>query len=182
MRLRSKEKLVARLEQSRITGGGTSSASDSTPLEELVEGTLQPESVGGVADLDSSDQPASGKAPSSTQPSGSGTVVESIESGDAGQDVNTDGEDSPVTTHRQRRRHIIRPLAPIQDDADASDENVTNVDTQPQQEGPATDQHVPRSVARRRRRTDNNGEGRGFSSCWTGTQHVAGAAPAVEKH
>ncbi|XP_078524907.1 uncharacterized protein LOC144797982 [Lissotriton helveticus] len=181
--LRSKEKLAARLEQSRITGGGTSSVSDCPPLEELVEGTLQPESVGGVADLDSSDQTASGKAPSSTQPSGSGTVVESIESGDAGQDVNTDGEDSPVTTHRPRRRHIVRPLAPIQDDADASGENVTNVDTQPQQEGPATDQHVPRSAARRRQRTPNNVEGRGEDSVFAGLElnMLQILKPALEK-
>ncbi|XP_078503471.1 uncharacterized protein LOC144762189 [Lissotriton helveticus] len=170
LRQRSKEKLAARLEQSKPTGGGTSSVSDSTPLEELVEGTLQPESVGGVADLDSSDQPVSGKAPSSKQPTGSGPVNEGADSGDAGHEEHTDGEDSPVTTHKKQRRHIVRPLPPMEDEADDSVGNLVNDTTQPQQEVSAPDHQVPQSTARRRRRTTTSDEGRGEDSVFAGLE------------
>lgn len=57
MRLRSKDKLATRLAEAKKTGGGTSTVSEYSPLEELVESTLQPESISGVADIDSSDTP-----------------------------------------------------------------------------------------------------------------------------
>ncbi|XP_078501330.1 uncharacterized protein LOC144755859 isoform X2 [Lissotriton helveticus] len=157
----SKEKLAARLEQSRHTGGGTSTVSDSTPLEELVEGTLQPEIMMGMADQDSSDQRASGPAPSTTQPTGSGTLNDRPNLGDAGHEEHTDGEDSPVIPQKKQRRNIVRPLPPMECEAENSDENVLFETTQPQQEVRARDHQVPQGTARCRRRTTSNNEDRG---------------------
>ncbi|XP_078542264.1 uncharacterized protein LOC144827989 [Lissotriton helveticus] len=170
LRQRSKEKLAARLEQSRHIGGGSSTVPDSTPLEKLVEGTLLPESVTGVADLDSSDQPASRPAPSTTQPTGSGTLTERPDSGDAGQEQQTDGEDSPVNPRKKQRTNIVRPLLPMEDEAEDSNGNLHSENTLPQQESRPQDSQVPQGTARRRHRTTSNFGDRGDESVFAGLE------------
>ncbi|XP_078503560.1 uncharacterized protein LOC144762291 [Lissotriton helveticus] len=55
MRLRAKEKLAERLKEANKTGGGTANIDQPTPHEELIESTIQHESVSGVSAIDSSD-------------------------------------------------------------------------------------------------------------------------------
>ncbi|XP_078540121.1 uncharacterized protein LOC144825112 [Lissotriton helveticus] len=150
LRQRSKEKVAARLEQSRPSGGGTSTVPESTPPEELVEGTRVPESVTDVADLDSSEQQTSRPAPATTQPTGSGRVREHPDSGDAGQEPESDGEDSPVNPLKKQRRHIVRPLPPKEEEAEDSNNNLQSEDTRPQQESRPQDSQGLQGTARRR--------------------------------
>ncbi|XP_078533476.1 myb-related transcription factor, partner of profilin-like [Lissotriton helveticus] len=55
LRLRSKERLADRIKEANKTGGGTSAVDQPTPHEELIESTLLPECVSGVATIDSSE-------------------------------------------------------------------------------------------------------------------------------
>ncbi|KAJ1218878.1 hypothetical protein NDU88_006449 [Pleurodeles waltl] len=55
LRSRTKERVAEWLREMRGTGGGPSTVSPPTPLEERVEETLEPEAVSGMGDLDTSE-------------------------------------------------------------------------------------------------------------------------------
>ncbi|KAJ1206888.1 hypothetical protein NDU88_002281, partial [Pleurodeles waltl] len=54
LRSRTKERVAERLREMRGTGGGPSTVPPPTPMEELVEQTLEPEAVAGMGVLDTS--------------------------------------------------------------------------------------------------------------------------------
>ncbi|XP_069090716.1 myb-related transcription factor, partner of profilin-like [Pleurodeles waltl] len=55
LRSRTEERVAERLREMRGTGGGPSTIPPPTPLEERVEETLEPESVTGFGELDTSE-------------------------------------------------------------------------------------------------------------------------------
>ncbi|KAJ1120930.1 hypothetical protein NDU88_009077, partial [Pleurodeles waltl] len=55
LRSRTKERVAERLREMRGTGAGPSSVPPPTPLEEMVEETLEQEAVSGFGDLDTSE-------------------------------------------------------------------------------------------------------------------------------
>ncbi|XP_078512727.1 uncharacterized protein LOC144772344 isoform X3 [Lissotriton helveticus] len=109
-------------------------------------------------------------APSTTQSTGSVTLNDRPNLGDAGHEEHTDGEDSPVIPQKKQRRHIVRPLSLMEGEAEDSDENVYSETTQPQQEVSAQDHQVPQGTARCRRRTTSNNEDRGEESVFAGLE------------
>ncbi|XP_078518799.1 uncharacterized protein LOC144783942 [Lissotriton helveticus] len=123
LRQRSKERLAARLEQSQLTGGGTSNVQDSTPLEELVEGTLPHQSVAGVSVLDSSAQPSARPAPASGKATASATETGARGSGEGRHGHDPDGEDSPIIQTQGHSRRNVRPFR-IMDDEEEENDNV----------------------------------------------------------
>lgn len=118
MRQRSKEKVAARLAEANKTGGGTSTATDSTPHEELVESTLLPESVSGVADIDSSDPASTSQAQARTQEDSAG-CEESEHLDDQAGHGDSDTEATPVP---RRKRTIVPPLPPLEDEPQSTGE------------------------------------------------------------
>lgn len=54
LRSRAKERVAKRLKEAGKTGGGQSTMSGTTPMEELVESTILPEAAQGVTQLDTS--------------------------------------------------------------------------------------------------------------------------------
>ncbi|XP_078497607.1 myb-related transcription factor, partner of profilin-like [Lissotriton helveticus] len=88
LRSRAKEGVATRLVEAKKTGGGPQTQTGNTPLEDLVESTLQPDAVVGVTELDTS-------APAST--SQDAAAQETVES--EGEDNQETQAQSGVETH-----------------------------------------------------------------------------------
>ncbi|XP_078538634.1 uncharacterized protein LOC144823731 [Lissotriton helveticus] len=108
MRQRSKEKVAARLTEANKTGGEKSSATYSTPHEELVESTLLPESVSYVADIDSSDPATTSQAQARTQEDSA--ECEESEHLDDQADHGKSDENTEAMPVPRRKRTIVPPL------------------------------------------------------------------------
>ncbi|XP_078533913.1 myb-related transcription factor, partner of profilin-like [Lissotriton helveticus] len=75
LRKRAKERIAERVKDAAGTGGGISSVTPNTALEDLVEATIEPEAVVGVTQLDTSGAAAGGEDASPLESDDSGRLV-----------------------------------------------------------------------------------------------------------
>ncbi|XP_078496568.1 uncharacterized protein LOC144752546 [Lissotriton helveticus] len=176
LRSHAKKWIAQRLKEVKGTGGGTSTVPDNTAIEDLVEGTIQPEAVVGVTQLDTSG------AASSTQDAAE-VETDDSECGDSTQATVEAAVSTPVTPSTipqapPRRRATVTPLQPMETDQDHETAPETKCEPHNYTSSTCPDE------SKTQVKGPHRGTGGKNSQCvgWRGVPDDEGAAPASETY
>ncbi|XP_078508446.1 uncharacterized protein LOC144768544 [Lissotriton helveticus] len=131
MRLRAKEKLAERLKDANKTGGGSGNVDQPTPHEELIESTIQHESVSGVSAIDSSDHTVAEHDHVVDSHDGDGGQS-SQEHITAPEEVNVSDEHESLSFLRRKRKAVAQ-LQPFEESDDEPEGSTNNINVSEQE-------------------------------------------------
>ncbi|XP_078542834.1 uncharacterized protein LOC144828490 [Lissotriton helveticus] len=116
---RAKERIGNRMKAAKKTGGGTHRGRPNTPLEDLVEGTLTPEAVVGVLEIDTSEHADTSKDTEQDRNEHEGSEFHSQDFQD------TDESNAATSSPTIARRSLTSRVRQLQQSESEDDENVS---------------------------------------------------------